>query len=346
MPNTEETIIQHRQADGVNARLVGAFTALPALIEQFDVDPALVFSIAGVDRTTFIQATNFVLYEDLANLLHEASRQTNCPHFGFLAGRLWQVSDLGLIGNLMLNSPTIGSALQELELHQYLNSQGAVVYLLQREDSVDLGFAMYASFEPKMHHVHDAAMAAGRNFLNELCDGQMPLSDVYLSHSRPDDIEPYRRFFRAPLHFNSPLCALRISKNLLKKPIKGAQPELLEICRKQIKALGRASPVEMASRSLRTLLLLGNASGEQVARSLAMHRRTLNRRLANEGVSFQEVLDKVRFAVATDLLKESKIKTSRISEATGYSDPPSFVRAFKKWSGLTPSQWRQRARAG
>ncbi len=105
MTNTGVTVIQHRQADGEHARLVGAFTTLPALIEQFGVDPALVFSIAGVDWTTFDQAMNFVLYEDLANLLREASRQTNCPHFGLLAGRLWQVTDLGLIGNLMLNSP-------------------------------------------------------------------------------------------------------------------------------------------------------------------------------------------------------------------------------------------------
>lgn len=325
---------------------MGAFTALPALVERAGGDFALVCSSAELDPTVLDRATNFIRYEDLAHVLGEAARQTKCPHFGLMSGGLWHVSDFGLIGEFMRNSPSVAAALRGLELYQHLNSQGAVVYLLERDDSVDLGFGFYKPFEHHMSFVQDAAMAAGLNILIELTGSSTPVSGVRFSHSRPSDIEPYRKLFRANLHFNSRLSALRIPNKMLEKPIEGAQVERLEFCRNQLMESGKANLVELVFRSLRALLLTGKASGDEVARTLAMHRRTLNRRLANEGVSFHEILDKVRFAVATELLRESDAKIPKIAQSTAYSDPASFIRAFKRWTGMTPGQWRQRCEDG
>ena len=323
---------------------MGALTALPALIEKFGADPASVCSIANVDLTIFDYATNFILYEDLANVLEQASKLTACPHFGLYVGEVWSVADLGLIGELMRNSPTLGAALRELELYHYLNSQGAVCYLLQNKSYFDLGFTVYVPLKPKMHHVYNAVMAAGLKFISELSGRSNPVSDVFFTNIRPNNVDPYRKLFHANIHFNSLNCILRIQNDILKIPIEGARPERLEFHRKQIRALGEANVVEQASRSLRALLLVGTASAETVAQSLGMHRRTLNRRLAKQGVTFHEILDNVRFAVASELLKDSTAKISTIAEATAYSDPPSFVRAFKRWSGLTPGEWRIRNR--
>jgi AraC-like DNA-binding protein len=342
MRSSEEPDIEQLQSNSTQERLVGALTALPALIEKFGADPASVCSIADVDLTIFDYATNFVRYGDLASVLDEASKLTACPHFGLFVGEVWSVADLGLIGELMRNSPTLGAALRELELYHYLNSQGAVCYLLQHEKYIDVGFAVYVPLKPRMHHVYNAVMAAGFNFIRELSGLKNPVSDVFFTNNRPNDVDPYRHMFHANVHFNSLNCALRIPKDILKTPIKDAKPERLELYRKQIRALGEANVVEQASRSLRALLLVGNASAEAVAQSLGMHRRTLNRRLAKEGTAFHEILDNVRFAIASELLRDSNAKIPTIAEATAYSDPPSFVRAFKRWSGLSPGEWRKR----
>ena len=152
-----------QQTEHSGARLVGAFTELPALIKRCGGDPDLVCSVAGVDLAIFSRADNFIRYDNLASILYEAARQTERPDFGLLSGRLWQIENLGLIGACMLNSPSVGAALREFELYQHLNSEGAVVYLLERDDSVDFGFAFYRPFQQKMDLVQDAGWIQPRS---------------------------------------------------------------------------------------------------------------------------------------------------------------------------------------
>lgn len=75
-----------------------------------------------------------------------------------------------------------------------------------------------------------------------------------------------------------------------------------------------------------------------------MHRRTLNRRLSADGMTFQQVLDRVQLAVAKDLLENSGLDVSEIAYALGYSDSVAFIPAFRRWTGTTPGAWRQSAR--
>ncbi|HEX5629844.1 MAG TPA: AraC family transcriptional regulator, partial [Usitatibacteraceae bacterium] len=106
---------------------------------------------------------------------------------------------------------------------------------------------------------------------------------------------------------------------------------------------GRATIVQRSARALRTLLLHGKGSGDDVAQALAIHRRTLNRRLNAEGTTFQKVLDTVRFAAAKEMLEDSRVPIPEIATALGYADYVSFTRAFKRWTGNTPGAWRKRS---
>ena len=124
-------------------------------------------------------------------------------------------------------------------------------------------------------------------------------------------------------------------------PVAGADPQRLRLARKKALAIGDATLVERVHRTLRTLLLHGRSSGADVAQSLAMHRRTLQRRLRAEGTTFQQVLDRVRFAVAKDLLEDSTAAVIDISAALGYAEDVSFIRAFRRWTGTTPGTWRE-----
>ena len=93
-------------------------------------------------------------------------------------------------------------------------------------------------------------------------------------------------------------------------------------------------------RSLRLLLLDGTTSGDRLAQQLDMHRRTLNRRLKAQGRTFQSVLDEVRFEVARHLLRETRQSVADITYALGYGDTANFSRAFRRWTGVAPLQWR------
>ncbi len=205
-------------------RLVGAFTAAPAVIRQLGVDPAPIIAAAGLAPEVFDDPSNRIPYEGALRLLNEAAERTRCPHIGLLIGRMWRTSDLGLLGELVRHAPTVGAALQEFVVNHHLNSEGALAFVVQRDSVVDIGYAVYVPFAGSYSQLYDGALAALVSFLRELCgDGWSPAA-VFLSHSAPADVAPYRQYFQAPLHFGSDVCALRFGANWLARPVAGADP--------------------------------------------------------------------------------------------------------------------------
>ncbi|WP_244510332.1 helix-turn-helix domain-containing protein [Microvirga guangxiensis] len=93
-------------------------------------------------------------------------------------------------------------------------------------------------------------------------------------------------------------------------------------------------------RLLRTELLRDTCSAATVARLFSMHRRTLTRHLRTEGLAFRQVANEVRFEIACQLLQNTDMALSQVAAALKYSEPSAFTRAFRRWSGQTPSAWR------
>jgi AraC-like DNA-binding protein len=95
-------------------------------------------------------------------------------------------------------------------------------------------------------------------------------------------------------------------------------------------------------RVLRTELLRDACSAATVARLFSMHRRTLHRHLRNEGLAFRQIANEIRFEIACKLLANTDMALGQIAAALKYSEPSAFTRAFRRWSGQTPSNWRSR----
>jgi AraC-like DNA-binding protein len=105
---------------------------------------------------------------------------------------------------------------------------------------------------------------------------------------------------------------------------------------------GPATPqlLEDLRRLLRTELLRDPCSAATVARLFSMHRRTLNRHLRSEGFAFRQIANQVRYEIACDLLSNTDMALSQIAAVLKYSELSAFTRAFRRWSGQTPSVWR------
>ncbi|MGB3428564.1 MAG: AraC family transcriptional regulator, partial [Burkholderiaceae bacterium] len=87
-------------------------------------------------------------------------------------------------------------------------------------------------------------------------------------------------------------------------------------------------------------LLTGHSRADQVAAIFGMHSRTMHRRLQEFGVGFRQLVDESRFAFAQQLMQGSSLDLARISEMVGYAAPGVFTRAFHRWSGMAPAEWR------
>lgn len=325
---------------------VGALTAVPALLRQLGTDPATVLKAVGLDESALDFAENSIPYATFGRLVSECARQSRCEHFGLLAGQAWHLSTMGLIGDLARHSPTVGAALREGTVFHHLNSQGGVVFLRERGTIAEWGYAIYHRGVQGAEQIHDGALAALTNCMRELCGSGWVPSEVVIARAPPIDASPYRRLFRSPVRFDSELSALRFPAHWLKRPVPGANPRTLRILEKQASELPQPDLVEKLQRSLRVLLLSGVTSGDAVAELLAMHRRTLNRRLTAQGKTFREVLDDVRFEAACQLLGATRVPLDDVAAALGYAGASPFTRAFRQWSGTTPGQWRETAGTG
>jgi len=323
---------------------VGAFTALPALIRGLGTEPHALLASVGLAADALDAPDNRVPYGRLCKLLSSAAEHTQCGHLGLLAGRLWHLSDLGLLGELVRNAATTGDALQTLIVYQHLNSEGGLPFMTTRGNAVDVGYAIYYPGADGTAQMYEACLASGMNFMREICGTGWRPAEVLIAHSPPADATPYNSFFKSRTRFNAEYCALRFPTHWLERPIEGADPARLRLLTVQANASGGPDFVQSLYRALRTFLINGGSSADDVATMLSLHRRTLNRRLKAQGMTFQHVLDQVRLEVARQLLSNTDLTLDDIAAALGYGGVTQFMRTFHRWTGQTPGRWRRVAR--
>jgi AraC-like DNA-binding protein len=319
---------------------VGGLAELPALLRELGADPDKVLAAAGLDARALEHVDGTVPFLAAAELLGSAAQHTSCLHFGLLAGQRWSLSHYGALGQLMLNSATVGEALRNMSVFQSLNSDVGAVFLLDHQGMTSVGYTIYRPSVPHPEHVYDLAMAFTCNVMRELCGPRWTAAEVVLARREPSDPTPYRRHFRAPVRFDHEYSAVRFPVRWCQQPIEGADAERCRELTERLSANGRVDLLAHLRRCLRLLLLYGKSSGDDLAQTLSLHRRTLNRRLRAQGTTFQKVLDEVRFEVARQLLEQTHVPISDIAATLCYADIAAFMHAFKRWTGTTPGKWR------
>ena len=326
---------------------VGAIWAMPEVVRALGADPADVFAQAGVDLALFDDLENQISFRTASRLFRVCAERTGCPHFGLMLGQRGGLSFLGLVGLLAKCAPDVGSALRSLVRYLHLHIEGAVTTLNVHGATAVLDYEIYEANAEATDQIGDAALATLCNIMRDLCGPQWTPLEVLLSHRRPDDLTPYRSFFRARLQFDTEENALVFPAEHLQRPLPPAQPELRRLLANHIEALEHLHAdqfPEQVRSILRTALLTDHGSAEQVAALLSMHSRTLHRRLTASDTSFRKLVDETRFAIARQLLEDTGADVGHVANVLDYADSSAFTRAFRRWSGTTPAAWRHARR--
>ncbi len=242
---------------------------------------------------------------------------------------------------MVRNTPTVGEGLRNLVAHQHLNSSGSVPFLKETAGIVDFGVAIYETGITGFEQLFQTYMAAAMNYMSELCGSAWTPTAVFIPSAKPPDWTHHRHFLKVMPTFDAEFCALRFSAHWLRKAVTGADPAHFQVADRAVARAITPTLVQQTSRALRVLLLDGRSSGDDIAQALSMHRRTLNRRLRDEGTTFQSILDDVRFEVARQLISASRIALDDVAASLGYAGVSPFMRSFRRWSGMTPGEWRE-----
>ena len=327
---------------------IGGPVAIPEVLLRFGVDPGEVLASVGLDAGIFSDPENPVPCTSLGRLISACVARTRCRHFGLLIGELGGPASLGLVGLLIRQAPDVGTALRQAALYLHLHDRAAVVILSAQDGVARIAYAIYAPGVDSSEQIGEGAIAITCNVVRSLCGADWAPTEVLLAGRRPADVRPYRRFFRAPVRFDAEQNALVFPAAVLDQRLPHAKPELQRLLLDEVQRMDRALALDFSTkvrRVLRAGLVVGQCSADRTAALFAMQRRTLSRRLRSEGTTFEALLAEIRYETARQLLTDTAMPMRQITDAVGYADVSVFTRAFRRWSGTTPTEWRAASRA-
>ena len=253
----------------------------------------------------------------------------------------------GIVEYVCRAAPTVGEALRQW-----------VRYLNLLDDAVTVGLAIEGDrallridreSEAPAPTSHELCWALVTRRARELSTVPFRILAVEFTHHAPDDLAAYRAWFDAPVRFGADATQLVLPRAALDASLVSSDPALLGILTRAADELARQTPTDpllttQVKRVLREALRSDEAHVDVVAKRLGMTSRSLQRRLKDEGTSFQTVREAVRRELADRYLDDG-LAIAEISFLLGFSEPSAFFRAFKRWTGETPIESRARRRS-
>ena len=337
--------------NGREARVrIGPLAGLPALLQDLGGDPGRLIRGAGLDPEQFSDPDAMVPYVQASRLLADCAAATGCETLGLQLGERSPPSSLGLTAFLLKSAPDVGTALRALVRHLSLHDEGGVPVLQMRGKFAALGYAIHQPDTEAADQIYDLSIAIVCNIMRELCGKEWDPIQALLPRAAPKDAGRHKKLIRAPIKFDSLEAAVVFSSAWLDKLVPGADPLLFRYLEREAAERHNRHPrglINEVHLTLRRLLLTGQCSLANVGKALGMHARTLDRRLRACGTSYRLELEDIRYTMARQILANTRIPLAEIAATLGYGDTTSFTRAFKRWSGSTPSSWRaQNSRKG
>lgn len=266
------------------------------------------------------------------------------PELGLLVGPRYHLSSYGMLGLAAISSENL------LECFRIFLDNIQLTWTYFKVSVYDNGKCGYLEMEPVrdlgscLQFMIDRDLSAAYRIACDALGQTMPLTSVEFRHDQPDYAERYQNLFGCPIHFGSRRNRLCFDAKWLYAELPEAEPGTSRIfanqCSDIVRKLKRSNSLV---EHIRYLLLANDhvtPTLEAISKSAHVSARTLQRRLAAEGTTFQEVLNDVRVNVASEFLVTTSSSIESISEQLGYSDATAFSHAFKRLTGLTPSAFR------
>ena len=306
---------------------------------------------AGLDTAAIFSSVN--LPNESPDLTVRRDNSTQ-QRFWDAAERVSGDRDIGLrIGALMppfrgqimeylfLSSPTFGEGLQRTIRYHHLLTD-ALTFELRVEGET----AILTGLDHPVRHYQELAMAILLKFFRYVSEDAFQPNEIWLHHREGAAAEHYQQVYGCPVHLNMPETSIRFSARLLERPSPAAEPQLLQmhesVAERYLVDLKKRELIDRVEHELGGLLEQGTVGLEIVAAQLGRSPRALRAELQQIGTHFNEVVAAYRERLARRLLSRTQESIDQIVYLTGFSEPSAFTRAFKRWTGETPTDYRRR----
>lgn len=312
-------------------------------------DPAPLLRRFELDDATLADPDARIPMSTVVGFLSQAAESTGDADVGLHLAEHAALDSIDVHFYAMLSSPTLGDAYRRMGRYQRLIHETTRIELEVDGARAELRHRMSGGATAPRHSA-EFLLAAWVRIGRLVTGSDWNPAQVRFGHDRPADDHEHRRFFRAPVHFAMGENTLVLPVALLEMPCIRADPALAALLdRYASERLERAPRNDRLADRVRNLLAEaldgGDLHASRIASRLKMSVRTLHRELADEGTSFGETLANLRRERAARYLGDARVSISEIAFLLGFTEISSFHRAFKRWTGQTPAEFRARYRA-
>jgi AraC-like DNA-binding protein len=319
------------------------FPHLIAWLESQSIDAAPISRLPGIVTNDPDRRVSESTAEAAWRL---AATMTNDAAIGLHVAEWLPRGALDLIEYAVRSSPSLGSGLERFARYGCLVSDRVAARTETSAGGLQLIIRDVGS--SALHSARaEFALALALKLARDVTGFPIVPVQVALAHRCPDDVSEQQRFFRVPVRFATGTNTMIVSAVDAARPLPGADAALSTIVRRRLdQVLPDAVLPTSASLSARVRRMLVEDLGQttltadSVAKALAMSRRTLTRRLGEEGTSFRALLDDVRAELSRALLQDRSLSIADVAFFLQYSEPAAFHRSFRRWTGQTPQNYR------
>lgn len=343
---TTQPLADQLQSIGV---LSSAATGLIEFIQQKGGDADRILGHAGLNPEHLRHPTLSLDLTQYCAVFEEAARQTQDDNFGLRYGNQFKPDALGLFGYVGMSSETLGDALRNLVRVFPIHQQGSLLRLEVDGEWCRLNYQVqYGAIFRKRQ---DAELSLGMftNLMRHSIGQKWAPDRVHFEHPQPEAWHEHCKAFDAPVFFGQPCNSLVFRRSVLEKAMPSRDSRLLAIVMESMELLARQRGerqrehgiINDVQAQIRIQFANGDPNLDQVAEQLKITSWSLQRRLGEAGLNFTTLVDKVRQEMAQYYLSRTSLPISELALLLGYSETSAFSRAFRRWHGVCPKQWRK-----
>jgi AraC-like DNA-binding protein len=331
----------------------GLFSGLLRFAEQQGFDVTKLLNLTGINPLDLEDPDNRLPFSAYVHLMREAENMSDDAAFALHYAETISMSEISIVGLLMEASETIGAAYMQMQRYGALAmetdaiSDGPRFEMAMENNRLFLVDRQLQSLEfPELTESAFTWLICGsRRYMK-----RAPVLSVQFTWEAPSYYQEYERIFQCPVEYGAKWNALEMHPEALSWPV-AQNPEYVfgMLTDRAEELLAKLETTHTTSGQLQALLApilhQGDITADMAATRMGYSRQTLFRRLKEEGTSYTELVDTLRYQMAIEYLKVPKTSINETAYLVGFSEPAAFSRAFKRWTGETPAKFRQKIRA-
>jgi len=310
---------------------------------QVDIDAFL--RLLDIEPETVRSPDAYIPVETYLRIQDEAAGYIDDPYLGLHMGEFAQPGSWSILGYLMMNCKTLNEAFEKAGRYQRI-----IGNMIDARPQFGLGKVRVVYFTPPhapqmSRHCFEATFSSSVRLARTLSGRPLSPLEVTFIYPEPESRAEYERIFNCPVRFDDKDNSMTLDMRMGSLPVRMANPALLEhferyACDFLAQMERKAETTQAVTKIILARLDDESLSIKKVAREMAFSVRTLQNHLEAEGVVFSDLLRDIRQRLEQQYLREN-YSVAQTTYLMGFSEPSVFRKAFKKWAGMTPRQYRQ-----